>query len=115
MKWLLIIGGPLVLVVGLAFLTGIVSFSDASGLELEEQPVEYRDGTESTHVRKLDGVKKFGNITIKWPIHLSDFDLIFWHWTVETTNVQVETQGEGGVMMKQVEPPTLTLPAAPAQ
>lgn len=99
------------------------SFSEASGLsmELEEQPIEYRDGVESTHVRKLDGLKKFGFITLKWPIHMDDLDIPFFNWIIKgvdervqrdiETEVETEIKIEGGVEMKQIDPPVLVIPA----
>ncbi|MDP3919245.1 MAG: phage tail protein [Candidatus Omnitrophota bacterium] len=35
------------------------------GLEVEPEPIDYRTGAEETHVRKLTGLKKFTNITMK--------------------------------------------------
>jgi phage tail-like protein len=40
-------------------------FSECSGLTMETDPVEYRNGNEDITVRKLPGLKKFGNITFK--------------------------------------------------
>lgn len=40
-------------------------FSECSGLTMETDPIEYRNGNEDITVRKLPGMKKFGNITFK--------------------------------------------------
>jgi phage tail-like protein len=40
-------------------------FSECSGITMETDPVEYRNGNEDITVRKLPGLKKFGNITLK--------------------------------------------------
>ena len=40
-------------------------FSECSGLTMETDPIEYRNGNEDTTVRKIPGLKKFGNITFK--------------------------------------------------
>lgn len=40
-------------------------FSEVSGLSGENEAVEYRNGDEITHVRKLPGLTKYGNITLK--------------------------------------------------
>ena len=40
-------------------------FSECSGLTMETDPIEYRNGNEDTTVRKIPGLKKFGNITLK--------------------------------------------------
>ena len=41
------------------------SFMEASGLEVEVPPIEYRNGSEDITVRKIPGLKKFTNITLK--------------------------------------------------
>ena len=40
-------------------------FSECSGVTMETDPIEYRNGNEDITVRKLPGLKKFGNITFK--------------------------------------------------
>lgn len=124
MKTALIVGGPLILIVTtIVFIgSGIISFGDAAGLDMEltEESIEYRDGSEPTHVRKMDGLKKFGNITLKWPIHYDDIDLAFWRWTIEGSDTTVKTHLQtettvvpAGVEMKQIDPPVLVIPAGP--
>ncbi|MFZ2162587.1 MAG: phage tail protein [Sideroxyarcus sp.] len=41
-------------------------FSDCSGFGANTDPIEYREGGENTTVRKLPGVTKYPNITLKW-------------------------------------------------
>jgi phage tail-like protein len=41
-------------------------FSDCTGFGASTDPIEYREGGENTHVRKLPGMTKFTNITLKW-------------------------------------------------
>ena len=41
-------------------------FSDVSGLGASTDPIEYREGGENTTVRKLPGLTKYTNITLKW-------------------------------------------------
>ncbi len=41
------------------------SFSNGLDLEVEEEPIEYRNGSEPDHKRKLSGMKKHGNVSIK--------------------------------------------------
>jgi hypothetical protein len=40
-------------------------FSEAAGLEIETPDIDYRDGSESSHPRKMPGIPKHGNITMK--------------------------------------------------
>ncbi len=41
-------------------------FSDASGFGADNAPMEYREGGMTANVRKLPGMTKYGNITLKW-------------------------------------------------
>ena len=53
-------------------------FSEVSGLQSEVSPVEYREGTDPTHVRKLTGLTMYGNITLKWGV-TDSLELYEWH------------------------------------
>lgn len=46
---------------------GIVSagFTEVSGITMESDIIEYREGNDPTHVRKMPGLSKYGNITLK--------------------------------------------------
>ena len=43
--------------------------------------IEYREGTDPTHVRKLPGLTKFGNVTLKRGVSAS-LELFNWHQQV---------------------------------
>lgn len=62
------------------------SFAEAQGLEVEVPPIEYRNGSEDITVRKVPGLKKFTNITLKKGI---TGDLAFFNWIVEAMKGQV--------------------------
>jgi len=49
---------------------GIVQagFSEASIPDTTQEPIEYREGNQSPTVRKLPGLIKYGNLTLKWGI-----------------------------------------------
>ena len=53
------------------------SFSEVSGLDAEIEPIEYRTGDEDITVRKIPGLKKFNNITLKRGFTK---DLSLWNW-----------------------------------
>ena len=53
-------------------------FSEVSGFDITVDPIDYREGTDPTHVRKLTGLTKYGNVTLKWGITTS-MDLYNWH------------------------------------
>lgn len=45
---------------------GTTAFSEVGGLTMEAEAVEYRDGTDpSLTVRKIPGLKKYGNVSLK--------------------------------------------------
>jgi phage tail-like protein len=53
-------------------------FSDCSGFGSSTDPIEYREGGENTTVRKLPGMTKHTNITLKWGLTDSR-DLYDWY------------------------------------
>lgn len=55
----------------------IAGFSECSGINSETDAIEYRTGNLDITVTKLPGLKKFGNITLKRGLTLSD-DLTKW-------------------------------------
>ena len=71
------------------------SFSEVSGLEVAQDPIDYRTGSEDIRVRKIPGLKKFTNITLKRGIIA---DLAFWNWIVEGMNGLVH-RTEGSIIL----------------
>jgi phage tail-like protein len=71
------------------------SFSEVSGLEAAVDPIEYRTGSEDITVRKIPGLKKFTNITLKRGLI---GDLAFWNWIVQAMNGRVR-RTEGHIAM----------------
>jgi len=59
---------------------GIVQagFSEVAIGDASNDPIEYRDGNEITTVRKLKGLNKYGNITLKWGL-TDSIELSNWH------------------------------------
>lgn len=74
------------------------SFNEVSGLELEIPPIEYRTGSEDVTVRKLTGLVKYTNITLKRGIigHVG-----FWNWIVEALNGRVRRTSGSIVMLDE--------------
>lgn len=62
------------------------SFVEASGLNTEISPIEYRNGSEDITVRKIPGLKKFESITLK---RGATGDIDFWNWIRTAMNGQV--------------------------
>lgn len=74
------------------------SFTEVTGLEVELPPIEYRNGSEDITVRKVPGLKKFSNITLKRGItgHVG-----FWTWIVEAMNGQVRRTSGSIIMLDE--------------
>ena len=62
--------------------TAVAGFRECSGLSFTTDPVEYREGTDvPVHVRKLPGIHKFANLTLKRGMTQNP-DLFKWYKTV---------------------------------
>lgn len=62
----------------------VAGFADATIPETSTEAVAYREGTDPTHERKLSGLNKYGNITLKKGI-TDSMDLYDWKKSVEDT------------------------------
>ena len=62
----------------------VASFADATIPDSTTDVAPYREGTDPTHERKLSGLTKYGNITLKKGI-TDSLDLYNWKKTVEDT------------------------------
>lgn len=66
-----------------------VGFSEVSGLNIESQVIEYRDGASPEYSsRKMPGLKKFANITLKRGIMKSDNEFFLWLNTTKLNTVE---------------------------
>jgi phage tail-like protein len=63
------------------------NFSEVTVGETTTDAVDYREGTEPSHVRKLDGLTKYGNITLKWGVTDST-ELHDWHKAILSGQIQ---------------------------
>lgn len=56
-------------------------FSEVMIAETTIDAIDYREGTDPPHVRKLSGLTKYGNITLKWGMTTGGaaLDLFKWH------------------------------------
>lgn len=57
-------------------------FSEATIPDSAQDPIEYREGNEPPTARKLPGLIKYGNVTLKWGI-TDSMDLYNWRKLVE--------------------------------
>ncbi len=62
-------------------------FSEVTGFDVTVDPIDYREGTDPTHVRKLTGLTKFGNVTLKWGI-TDSLELHNWHRQIVNGDIQ---------------------------
>jgi phage tail-like protein len=76
----------------------VAGFSECTGLNTEQNVIDYREGQEGITPRKLPGLTKFGNITLKRGITV-DKTIFQWRKTVsdgdiERKNLSVVLQNE---------------------
>jgi len=71
-------------------------FRECSGLDSAQDPIEYREGTDSLTMKKLPGLAKFSNIVLKWGIS-DDSDL--WQWCQKAVKGTVERKNGSVVLL----------------
>jgi phage tail-like protein len=77
--------------------TSVASFRECSGLTLNTDPVDYREGTDSwLSVRKLPGLRKYANITLKRGF-TDNKDL--WQWYLNILN-GVDDRRNGAIVLQ---------------
>lgn len=60
------------------------SFSEVSGFDASIDVIEYREGDEGVNYsRKLNGLTKFGNVTLKWGMTNS---MSFYEWLMDVSS-----------------------------
>ena len=64
-------------------------FNECTGLNAESNIIEYREGNEGLTMRKLPGLEKYGNITLKHGVS-EDSELFEWHKTVFDGDIRRE-------------------------
>ncbi len=82
--------------------TESAGFSEVSGADISVDVIEYREGNEvRTTPRKLAGLTKYGNITLKWGV-IGSMEMMEWLHSVASDN----TAGPTGIQRKNI---TITL------
>ena len=84
-------------------LESVARFSECSGLELEQEVLEYKEGGLNSRVHRLPGRYKFSNVTLKRGIATDGSDL--WDWI----NNNVQASDQGTVVAHDVTVPLLHL------
>jgi len=62
-------------------------FSEVAIGETTTDAIDYREGTDPMHVRKLSGLTKYGNITLKWGV-TDSMELFNWHKAIVAGQIQ---------------------------
>jgi phage tail-like protein len=66
-----------------------LGFSEVSGLNIEQQVIEYRDGLSPEYSSiKMPGIRKYGNITLKRGIIKKDNEFFAWLNTTKMNKVE---------------------------
>lgn len=74
-------------------------FSDCSGFGSNTDPIEYREGGENKTVRKLPGLTKHNNITLKWG--LTDSKELY-NWYRDIVNGKIQRKN-GSIILLDLE------------
>src|SRR5262245_50206050 len=76
------------------------SFSEVAVAATSTDVIDYREGTDPPHVRKLSGLTKYGNVTLKRGVTAS-LELFNWHRQI--VNGQLATNRKQVVIVVQDE------------
>jgi len=79
-------------------------FSECTGINTETDPIEYRNGNEDITVRKLPGLKKFGNITLKRGFTTSKE---LWDWRKKVMDGKTERKSGAIVLLNEARQESL--------
>ena len=71
-------------------------FRECSGLDSSQDPIDYREGNDDLTTRKLPGLVKYSNITLKWGI-TDDAEL--WDWRKKAMEGKIERKNGSIVLM----------------
>jgi phage tail-like protein len=66
-----------------------IGFSEVSGLNIETQVIEYRDGSMPDYsTLKMPGMQKYGNITLKRGVSKGDNEFFLWWQTHQLNTIE---------------------------
>lgn len=80
------------------------AFSECSGLSTDTDPIEYRDGSDDISVRKVPGLKKFANLSLKRGMTK---DLELWNWRKKVLDGATERKAGSIVLLDEARQPAL--------
>jgi phage tail-like protein len=79
-------------------------FSEVSGITFETEPIEYRNGNENIILRKLPGIQKFGNITLKRGFTK---DAALWDWRKTVLDGRTERHSGSITLLNEAREPSI--------
>lgn len=74
----------------------VAGFRECSGLDSTQDPIEYREGNEGPTARKLPGLVKYSNISLKRGI--TD-DAALWDWRKKVMDGQIERRNGSIILL----------------
>lgn len=78
-------------------------FSEVAIAETTIDAVDYREGDYPPHVRKLSGLTKYGNITLKWGLTVGGTALDLFKWHADVSAGQIKDKRKKVVIVVQDE------------
>ncbi|MDQ6891900.1 MAG: phage tail protein [Acidobacteriota bacterium] len=78
-------------------------FTEVAIAETTIDAVEYREGTDPPHMRKLSGLTKYGNITLKWGLTVGGTALDLYKWHADVSAGQIKDRRKKVVIVVQDE------------
>ncbi|MEV4351494.1 phage tail protein [Actinoplanes sp. NPDC049596] len=79
-------------------------FSEMTGLNVEATPIEYREGGDPARMRKLPGLAKFNNITLKRGITTNP---VLWEWHKTTLDGATQRHNGAIILLDEARVPAL--------
>jgi phage tail-like protein len=72
------------------------AFSEISGLEVEVEPIQYRNGNEPNTFRKISGLTTYANLTCK---RGATGHVDFWNWIKRALDGQIQ-RADGSIILQ---------------
>ncbi|MFT4653168.1 MAG: phage tail-like protein [Patiriisocius sp.] len=82
----------------------VAGFTEVSGISMETDVVEYREGSDTATVRKLAGLRKVGNVTLKRGF-TTNTEL--WDWRKTVIDGQTQRRSGAIIMLNEAREPVL--------
>lgn len=82
----------------------VAGFTEVGGLATESDVIEYRNGSDDATVRKLPGLRKYSNITLKRG-YTQNLEL--WQWRQTTEDGQTERRDGVIILLDEARQPVL--------